>query len=387
MSVYLDYNATCPIDPRVVEAMAPWFSRRYGNPSSRDHVFGWDAAEAVETARASVADWLRMCRDEIVFVSSATEALNTAIRSYVGFTNCSSRKILTCATEHDAVLATVRYLSCHTGVGVEILEVDSGGNLDLGRLSCSLENSPGSLVAVMAANNEIGTVHSVRDIADITHAAGSLFLCDTTQAFGRMPLVLRSDGIDYASVSAHKIGGPPGVGALLIRRGLGAQFHPLIAGGGQEASRRGGTQNVAGVVGFAHAASLLSDEGSGTIQKLRSLRDRLEEALLSEIERAWVNGASSNRLCNTANIGFAGIDARILIRDMHDIACSTRAACSSGDSGPSHVLKAIGLSDEDAYSCIRFSLGRFTTEEEIDYTIDKVVKSVHKLRRNKSIRM
>jgi cysteine desulfurase len=242
------------------------------------------------------------------------------------------------------------------------------------------------LVALMAANNEIGTIHPVRAISRITHAAGALFLCDITQAVGKLPVDVRADGIDFAAFSAHKMYGPKGVGALYVRGGdPPIELEPLIAGGGQERGLRGGTLNVPGIVGFGEACRIASAVMVEETGRVRKLRDRLEEAILSEVPDTWVNGDRVNRICNTSNIGFRGVDGRALIRDMHDIACSTRAACSSGAPGPSHVLKAIGLTDEDAYSCIRFSLGRFNTEEEIDYVIHKVIRSVHKLRGQRGV--
>lgn len=324
---------------------------------------------------------------EVVFVSGATEALNTVIRGYVGFDGWASKKIVTCPTEHDAVLAPCRYLCDRTGVALEILPVDDVGRVDLADLSASLAAAPGALVALMAANNEIGTLHPMRDIADVVHAAGGLFLCDTTQAVGKLPLDLRAEGIDFATVSAHKVYGPKGVGALVTgSAGAESAIEPLIRGGGQERGMRGGTLNVPGIVGLGEACRLAGECLDDDVRRMRTLRDRLEDGITAQLTETWVNGDRSNRLCNTSSLGFKGVDARTLIRDMHDVAVSTRSACSSARSGPSHVLKAIGLGEEDAYSCVRFSLGRFTTEDEIDYAIEKVVVSVHRLRRSRSIR-
>jgi cysteine desulfurase len=341
----------------------------------------------VEEARARVQRVVGSDGYDVTFVSGATEALCTVLRGYATSASCSRKKIITCATEHDAVLSTSRYLSSSMGVEVSTLAVDKRGNLDASDLRSALDGSTGALVVLMAANNEIGTMHRIREISELVHATGALFLCDTTQAFGKTHLSLREDGVDFATISSHKIHGLSGSGALVVRKELLDIFEPLIVGGGQERGRRGGTVNVPGIVGLGEACRLVLEHLPEDMERMGWLRDRLEDGIRSQFPDSWINGDQSSRLPNTSNIGFKGVDARTLIRDMHDIACSTRSACSSGNTGPSHVLKAIGLSDEDAYSCIRFSLGRFTTEEEIDYTINKVVTSVHKLRRNKSVRM
>ncbi|MBA2669754.1 MAG: cysteine desulfurase [Gemmatimonadetes bacterium] len=384
--VCFDFNATTPVDERVLRAMLPFLTGEWGNAFSHDHLYGWAAAEAVEEARRQVIDALNVPANGVAIMSGATEALTTVIRSYFGYHGWYRKKIITCATEHDAVLVPSRHLCARTGVALEILPTDRAGRVDLDRLRDSLAPAPASLVALMAANNEIGTIHPMCEIAEIVHAAGGLFLCDTTQAIGKLHFDFEASGADFATVSAHKIYGPKGVGALLIRNGLDDEIEPLILGGGQERGVRGGTLNVPGIVGLGEACRLVQEKIEEDVPRMERLRDRLEDGILSQVPEVWINGDQSNRLCNTSNLGFKGIDGRTLIRDMHDIAVSTRSACSSGHSGPSHVLKAIGLSDEDAYSCIRFSLGRFTTQVEIDYTIDKVVASVHKLRRFKSVR-
>jgi cysteine desulfurase len=321
----------------------------------------------------------------LTFVCGATEALNTVLRGYIGFAGWNRKKVVTCTTEHEAVLAPIQHLQRHTGVAVEVLSVDASGRLDVESVRSAVDR-PGVLLAIMQANNEIGTVHPIGRIADVVHAAGGYLLCDTTQAFGKMPVDVRAMGIDVAVMSAHKIYGPKGVGALL--RGSDAfPLEPLILGGGQERGLRGGTLNVPGIVGLGEACRILESQLDADIALMTRLRNRLEDTILADVPDTWVNGDRQQRLCNTTNIGFKAVDARTLIRDMHDIAVSTRSACSSGNGGPSHVLKAIGLSDEDAYSCIRFSVGRFTTDEEIDYAISKVVTSVHKLRSLKSVRV
>lgn len=380
MAVYMDYNATTPLDPRVRDTMTPWLEEKFGNASSREYEWGWEAAEAIELARRDVSDFAGAVSHEVVFLSGATEALNTVLRSYVGFEGWSHKKIITCATEHDAVLAPAAYLCRNSGVELEILPVDSVGRIDLARLEQALRLRRGALMVAMFANNEIGTVHPVADIAAIVHAADGTLLCDATQAFGKLPLDLTQLDADFVTLSAHKICGPKGVGALLVKRDPGTPLEPLIMGGGQERGGRGGTLNVPAIVGFGEACRIAGLERATEAQRVGELRDYLEDAIFSRVDRTWGNGNRADRLKGTSNIGFSGVNARTLIRDMHDIAVSTRSACSSGDDAPSHVLRAIGLSDDDAASCIRFSLGRFTTRAQVEYAVEKVIRSVHRLR-------
>lgn len=381
MAVYLDCNATTPLDLRVAAVMQPWFSESFGNPSSRDHHLGWDAAKAVEDARSAVADIIHAQMSEIIFNSGATEGANAVIKGFVGYQGWEQKKIITCSTEHDAVLMSCQQLVKTTGIEVQILPVNDQGHIDLDQLVLSLNSHKSLLVALMLANNEIGTIHPIAEIARIVHSAGALLLSDITQAVGKFSVSVHDDGIDIAAFSAHKIYGPKGIGAMFIRSGDPTiELEPLIVGGGQEHGLRGGTLNVPGIAGFGEACRIAQLECGTEAERVARLRNRLEQALMAELPGVWINGDRENRIPNTSNIGFSGIDARILIRDMHDVAVSARAACSSGHSGPSHVLKAIGLSDEQAYSCVRFSLGRFTTEDEIDYAIDKVIASVRKLR-------
>ena len=384
--VYLDYNSTCPLDPRVLDEMLPYLRDRFGNASSRDHSCGWDAAEAVETARQRVASLARTTPGDVTFVSGATEGLNTILRGYAGARSKPSRRIVVGATEHEAILAPARHICRTAGTELRIVPTDSCGRVNAEALLCAVAGSEQPLVALMAANNEIGTIHPIRALAGIVHSAGGLLLCDAAQAFGKMPVDAFDNCVDFMTMSAHKIYGPKGVGAIVARGGLGrTAIGPLILGGGQEHGRRGGTVNVPGAVGFGEACRLVDEQWQDDVARMTRLRDRLEEGIVSQTAATWVNGDAANRLCNTSNIGFKGVEARAMIRDMHDIAASTRSACSSGESRPSHVLKAIGLSDEDAFSCVRFSLGRFTTVEEVDAVIAKAVVSAHNLRRRKGV--
>ncbi len=375
---YLDANATTRCDPRVFERVNAFLFDVFGNPASRDHAFGWDAAEAVEEARCQVAEFTNARTNEIAFTSGATEAINIALKGL------RKRDIVTCSAEHAAVSETCAQIAKSKGINVTYLSVDRRGQIDLGQCKSTIEKCLPGLVCLMLANNETGTIHPIQQIAAIAHDAGALFFSDLTQAAAKIPIDVRAMGIDLAAFSAHKMYGPKGVGALFIRGGEPRiELEPLIVGGGQERGLRGGTLNVPGIVGFGEACRIARLEMKEESERVAKLRDRLEQTLLAKIPGLRINGDLTHRLPNTSNIGFPGVEARTLIRDMHDIAVSTRSACSSGGyHGPSHVLKAMGLTDEQAYSCIRFSLGRFTTEEDIDYTIGKVIASVAKLRRD-----
>lgn len=384
MSAYIDYNATTPVDRRSMEKMLPQLTTRWGNPSSRDHALGWDAADAVEDARSQVADLLDARPNEIIFTGSATESINCALRGLVG--SMGAKQALTDVAEHEAVLETCRLITARTGLRIHAMPVDRLGRVSSDAVTARCKAGETAFVSLMLANNEIGTIHPVRRFAETAHAQGAVFFSDLTQAAGKIPIDVHELGIDLAAFSAHKLYGPKGVGALFIRGGEPEiKLKPLIVGGGHERGLRAGTLNVPGIVGFGEACRIAKLEMADDSARIGKLRDTLESGLLAELPDIWINGDQENRLANTSNIGFHGVNARTLIRDMHDIAVSTKSACSSGDSSPSHVLKAIGLTDDEAYSCIRFSLGRFTTEEEIDYTINKVIASVRKLRRSKSL--
>lgn len=382
LCVYLDYNATTPVDEGVLERMIPFLSRVYGNPASRDHAFGWDSAEAVEEARDRIANLINAKPSEIVFTSCATESINLALKGLAQAHIGKGKVILTSVVEHEAVLGACRQIQGQMGIDIKYLPVEPRGNVDLGELTRNIGANNTFLIAVILANNEIGTINPIREVGQMAHNAGALLFVDATQAVGKIPVDVREDGIDLAAFSAHKLYGPKGVGALFIRGGAPKiELEPLLAGGGQERGIRGGTLNVPGIVGFGEACRIAQCEMSHEAERIARLRDQLEETLVAELPNTWINGDRRNRLPNTTNLTFAGVDARTLIRDMHDIAVSTRSACSSGAAGPSHVLKAIGLSDEQAYASVRFSLGRFTTEEEIHYAIERVISSVLKLRK------
>jgi cysteine desulfurase len=289
--------------------------------------------------------------------------------------------MITCATEHEAVLETCGRIQWLWGGQVDRLPVDRAGRLAPDVLARRLTPARPTLVAVMLANNETGTIQPIDELAATAHAFGAFFFCDLTQAVGKIPVDVRASGIDLAAFSAHKLYGPKGVGALFVRGGEPKiELEPLITGGGQERGLRAGTLNVPGIVGFGEACRIAAAEMAEDSVRVERLRDRLEQALLVGLPDTWVNGDTAHRLPNTTSIGFGGLDARILIRDMHDVAVSTRSACSSGSAGPSHVLTSMGLTDDEAYASIRFSLGRFTTEADIDYAISRVLSSAQKLR-------
>jgi cysteine desulfurase len=353
----------------------------FGNPASREHHFGWDAAEAVEEARSHVADLVNATPREIVFTSGATESLNLALKGAIRSRGDRTGCIVTCATEHEAVLAVCSQLERTAAAAVRYLPVDRSGRIDLTAWKEAISRGGISLGGLMLANNEIGTIHPIVEAALTDHRAGAWFFSDLTQAAGKIPIDVRALGLDLAAFSAHKMYGPKGVGALFVRGGEPAiELEPLIGGGGQERGLRGGTLNVPGIVGFGAACRIAREEMADDARRTSALRDRLEREILAALPDVSINGDLENRLPNTTNLCFHGLDARALIRDMHDVAVSTRSACSSGAAGPSHVLKALGLSDDDALASIRFSVGRFTTDGEINHAIRRVTDSVLKLR-------
>lgn len=385
--IYLDYNATTPMDPRVLEAMLPYLRDKWGNASSRDHAYGWDARDAVEDARFQVAELIHAKPNEIVFTSGATESIRIILDGL--FSGRRDERpasgpgrypgLVTSEVEHEALRGPQRILREH-GMRVDAVGVDASGRLDADSLERILADSGPRLLALQAANPETGILFPLRECADLAHAHGALFFTDAAQALGRIPLDAAEDGFDLAAFSAHKLCGPKGIGALFVRGGRESiPLEPEGSGGGQEGGLRPGTLNVPAIVGFGEACRLARAEMAEETSRLRRLRDRLERELAVRVPAIRINGDRENRLPNTSNLRFPGIDARTLIRDMHDVAVSTRSACSSGSAEPSHVLKAMGLDDADAYASIRFSLGRFTTEAEIDLAVEKAAVSYRKL--------
>lgn len=378
--IYLDYAATTPVDPRVRAKMEPYLSTVFGNPGSRDHRFGWDAAEAVEEARGQVAELIGATSSEITFTSCATESINLALKGLATANPDGKHHLITTVVEHEAVLETCRQLESMWKVSVEYVSVDPCGNIDLDTLGRHLRPKETLLVCLMLANNELGTIYPIREAATLAHKAGALFFCDATQAAGKIPIDVRADGVDLLAFSAHKLYGPKGVGTLYVRAAEPKiKLYPLVAGGGQERGLRSGTLNVAGIVGLGEACRVAIAEMPEEEARIRDLRNRLDDHVLAALPDTRIHGRAAKRLPHITNLCFPEVDARTLIRDIHDVAVSTRSACSSGATTPSHVLKALGLSDELAYSSLRVSFGRFTTETEVDQASAKLERSVTKL--------
>jgi len=379
LPIYLDNHSTTQADPRVVGAMLPYFGQHYGNASSKHHQFGWTAEAAVEKARKQIAALIGAHPGEIIFTSGATESINLALKGAAEAYRSRGTHIITAATEHKAVLDTCKRLM-ERGFSVTILDVDRFGLVSLNDVRRSITRET-ILVSIMMANNEIGTIAPVAEIGAICREHDILFHTDAAQAVGKIPIDVRGLSIDLMSFSAHKLYGPKGIGALFVRTVTPrVQLVQQMDGGGHERGLRSGTLNVPAIVGFGAAAEICLREMVGESQRLSSLRDRLVDGITGGLSDVWVNGHPTDRLPNNANITFAGLQADRLIMDMKDIAVSTGSACSSAVPEPSHVLKATGLEDADVHSSIRFGLGRFTTDEEIEYAIRKVVETVRFVR-------
>jgi cysteine desulfurase len=374
--VYFDNHATTPVDPRVLEAMLPFFHRQFGNAASRSHSFGWQADQAVERARQQVAEFLGAGPREIVFTSGATESNNLALKGACQAYHRRGGHVISIATEHHAVLDPLRHLE-RSGIMVTLLPPRADGLLEVDQLEKVLRPET-ILVSVMAANNEIGVIQPLAAIGALCRERGVLFHTDAAQAAGRAPLPVRENRIDVLSLTAHKIYGPKGVGAVYVRRGV--ELIPQIDGGGQEGGIRSGTLNVPGIVGFGEACALAARELNTEAPRLRALRDRLKARIETALAGVRVNGSMEQRLPGNLNLSFAGIQAAALLAALPDIAVSTGSACNSATPEPSHVLRALGLSAEEARSSVRFGIGRFNTEEEVDYVADRVVESVRNLR-------
>ncbi|HLK65789.1 MAG TPA: aminotransferase class V-fold PLP-dependent enzyme [Bryobacteraceae bacterium] len=379
--VYLDYHATTPVDPRVLDQMLPFFGPKFGNSASRSHSFGWDAEKAVDLARKRVANLAGCTPREIVFTSGATESNNLAIKGVIETARSAglTGSIVTVATEHRAVLDPVKRLQ-RMGFRAIILPVRSDGILELDRLGDAIQPDT-LLVSVMYANNEIGAIQPIARIGALCHERRVLFHCDAAQAFGKIPIHVERDHIDLMSISAHKIYGPKGAGALYVRRrNPRVQVAAEMDGGGHEFGMRSGTLNVPGIVGLGAASELCASQMDYDAESQRTLRDRLLSLLEAQLPGLRVNGSMEHRLPNNLNLSFAGVSASALLTSMPDVALSSGSACSSATPEPSHVLRALGLSEEVSHSSLRFGLGRFTDIEEIDYVARRVAESVRQLR-------
>ncbi|ALD20596.1 IscS subfamily cysteine desulfurase [Hymenobacter sp. DG25A] len=378
LPIYLDNNATTPMDPRVLEAMLPYMTEMFGNAASRNHAFGWQAEEAVDYSREQIAKLINCDPKEIIFTSGATESDNLGIKGVYEMYAQRGNHIITATTEHKAVLDTCKHLE-KQGARVTYLPVNSEGLISLQELEAAMTPQT-ILVCIMYANNETGTIQPVREIAAIAHKHGALFMTDATQAVGKIPVDVIADGIDLMAFSGHKMYGPKGVGALYVRRkNPRVKVTAQMDGGGHERGMRSGTLNVPGIVGLGKAAELSRLDMESDNARISTMRDRLEKELLT-LEESYVNGSREHRLPHTTNISFKYVEGEGLMMGVKDLAVSSGSACTSASLEPSYVLKAQGLSDDLAHSSLRFGLSRFTTDEQVDYAIGHVIEAVTKLR-------
>jgi len=379
LPVYLDNHATTRVDPCVFEAMAPYFTEMFGNAASRSHSFGWEAEAAVDRARCQIAELIGASEKEIVFTSGATESNNLALKGVAEAYANRGNHIITQATEHKSVLDVCKRLE-KKGFRITYLPVQKDGRIDLDQLCDSITDQT-ILISIMYANNEIGVVQPVREIGKIAKQKGVLFHSDAVQAVGKIPVDVAADGIDLMSLTAHKVYGPKGVGALYVRRkDPRVQLAAQIDGGGHERGMRSGTLNVPGIVGLGAACEIARREMPEESVRLSRLRDRLKDKLLSELSEIYINGSLEYRLPHNLNVSFAYVESESLLMGLHDVALSSGSACTSATLEPSYVLQALGVPDDLAHASIRFGIGRFNTEEEIDYAAGRVVEVVKKLR-------
>ncbi len=379
LPIYLDNHATTATDPRVFDAMKPYFTEHFGNAASRNHSFGWEAEEAVEKARKQIADLIGATAKEIVFTSGATESNNLALKGVAEMYAERGNHIITQVTEHKAVLDTCKRLE-KDGIRVTYLPVRQDGLIDLDQLRAAITDKT-ILISIMYASNEIGVVQPIAEIGKIAKEKGVLLHTDAVQAIGKIPVNVIADNIDLLSLSAHKIYGPKGVGALYVRRrNPRVQLTAQIDGGGHERGMRSGTLNVPGIVGLGEACAIAKREMAEESKRLQYLRDRLKDKLMTQLDELYINGSMEHRLPHNLNISFAYVEGESLLMGVNDVAVSSGSACTSATLEPSYVLKALGAGDDLAHSSIRFGIGRFNTEEEIDYVANKVISVVEKLR-------
>ncbi len=378
--LYLDNHSTTPMDPRVLETMLPYFVEKFGNAASRNHAFGWEAEEAVEQARKQIARLIHADSKEIVFTSGATESDNLAIKGVMEMYREKGDHIITCLTEHRAVLDTAKALEAKKGIKVTYLPVDKTGRVNPDDVRNAITEKT-ILISIMMANNEIGTINPVKEIGKIAKEKGILFHCDATQGVGKIPVDVQEMGIDLMAFTAHKIYGPKGVGALYVRKKAPrVRIAPLIDGGGHERGMRSGTLPVPLIVGFGKACELCEQEMPTESVRLAALRDRLQAGILKSLDEVYLNGHPTQRLPHNLNLSFAYVEGESLLMGVKEIALSSGSACTSATLEPSYVLRALGVGSDLAHSSIRFGLGRFNSEEEIDYTITRIIQIVNKLR-------
>jgi len=380
-AVYLDYHATTPVDPRVRDAILPYFSEKFGNAASRQHAFGWAAEEAVERARAQVADLIGARPREIIFTSGATESDNLAIKGVVEFYRSRGDHIVTAATEHKAVLDTCAALERAGRARVTYLPVDRYGRVDPDDVRKAITDRT-VLVSIMHANNEVGTIEPIAEIGKIAREKGAFFHTDAAQSVGKIPVSVDILHADLLSISAHKIYGPKGIGALYVRaRERRVRLEPLIHGGGHERGLRSGTLNVPGIVGLGMACALCASEMEAEQERVLALREKLYRQIADALDGVYLNGHPVDRLPGNLNLSFAYVEGESLLMALSDVAVSSGSACTSATLEPSHVLRAMGVPEPLAHASIRFGLGRFTTDEEIEYAAERVVHEVKRLRK------
>jgi len=379
LPIYMDNHATTPLDPRVLEAMMPFLTNKFGNAASRNHSFGWSAEEAIENARQQVASLIGATAKEIIFTSGATESDNLMIKGVAEMYREKGNHIITQAIEHKAVLDTCKNLEKH-GFEVTYLPVQKDGRVSPEDVRKAIKSTT-ILICIMYANNEIGVINPIQEIGKIAKEHGIIFAVDGVQAVGKVPVDVQKDNIDLLAISAHKLYGPKGVGALYVRRrNPRVQLSAIIDGGGHERGMRSGTLNVPGIAGLGKACELCQQEMAQESVRLAGLRDRLRAGLEAKLDEVFINGSMEHRLPNNLNMSFAYVEGESLLMGINDVAVSSGSACTSATLEPSYVLKALGVGEDLAHTSIRFGLGRFTTEEEVDYVIDKMVQVVTKLR-------
>src|SRR6202167_1524626 len=379
LPIYMDNHATTPVDPRVVEAMLPYFTEKFGNAASRNHSFGWAGEEAVENARSQVASLIGATPKEIIFTSGATESDNLMIKGVAEMYREKGNHIITQAIEHKAVLDTCKRLEKY-GYEVTYLPVQKDGRVDLEDVRKAITPKT-ILITIMYANNEIGVINPIQEIGKIAKEHGIIFAVDGVQAVGKIPVDVQKDNIDLLAISGHKIYGPKGVGALYVRRrNPRVQLSAIIDGGGHERGMRSGTLNVTGIIGLGKACEICQNEMAAESAKLKKLRERLTERIMSRLDETFINGSMEHRLPHNINISFAFVEGESLLMGINDIAVSSGSACTSATLEPSYVLKALGVGEDLAHTSIRFGIGRFNTAEEVDYVADRVVETVQRLR-------
>lgn len=376
--VYLDYQATTPTDPRVVEAMLPYFTERFGNPHSRNHAYGWESEEAVDKAREQIAHIIGADAREIVFTSGATESNNLALKGIAEFYKDRKDHIITAVTEHKCVLDTCRYLE-HRGLKVTYLPVQKNGLVDLDVLDAAITDRT-AVVSIMAANNEIGVIQPIREIGALCRRRGVFFHTDAAQAVGKIPIDVNEMNIDLLSISGHKIYGPKGIGALFVRRKPRVRLAAMIHGGGQERGMRSGTLATPLVVGLGEACAIAEREMAEEAVRLRGLRDRFMERINERLPEVYLNGDLESRLPGNLNLSFAYVEGEGLMMGIKDIALSSGSACTSASLEPSYVLRALGVGEDLAHTSLRIGFGRFTTDEDVDFAADRIIEEVEKLR-------